>query len=159
MRLRSCLVLATCLTLGTPCLAGPKVHTIAASKVKGKPALEEGAVDGLHAWSDAEGIHVRWNTTGAPVLFHGRLDTDRPIKELKRIRDLASGWVKQHGDRIVMFSATTRGDMDGFDLNVPGSRRIQLELTIDGQEPKPEQVFLGKDGYHPPGFPLMLYVR
>lgn len=159
MRLTSWLILAVCLGLAVPCLAGPKVHTIAATKVKGKPVLEEGAVDGLHVWADRDGIHVRWNTSGVPVLFHGRVDTDRPIKETKRLRELGSGWVKQHGDRIVMFSATTRGDLDGFDLQVPGSRRIQLELTIDGQEPKPEQVYLGKDGYHPPGFPLMLYVR
>jgi len=159
MRFKTWLVLVTCLGLVLPCLAGPKVHKVSASKMRGKPELKEGKHNGLYAWADNEGIHVRWNTSEAPTLFHGRLDTDRPIKEIKRLRELGSGWVKQHGDRIVMFSATTRGELDGFDLVVPASRKIQLEVTIDGQEPKPEQVFLGKDGFNPPGFPLLLYVR
>ena len=159
MRLSKWLVVVICLGLAAPGLAGPKVHTVAASKVKGAPALEEGKQDGFYAWADKDGFHVRWNTGSAPTLFHGRIDTDRPIKVTKRLRELGPGWIKQHGDRIVMFSATTRGELDGFDLEVPGARRIQLELTIDGQEPKVEQVFLGKDGFHPPGLPLLLYVR
>jgi len=159
MRLKTWLLVMACMGLVLPCLAGPKVYTVNASKFKGKPSLEEGKANGLYTWVDADGIHVRWATSDAPTLFHGRVDTDRPIKETKRLLDVGPGWVKQQGDRIVMFSSTTRGDLDGFDLNVPGCRRIQLELTIDGQEPKPEQVFIGKTGFHPPGFPLLLYAR
>jgi hypothetical protein len=159
MRLRSFLVLGACLAFSTPALARTKVHTMTASKIAGKPAFEDGKQIGLFAWHDKEGFHVRWTTDGAPTLFTGRIDTDRPLKDLQRLQKLGSGWVKQHGDRIIMFSATTRGDTDGFDLTIPGGRHVQMEITIEGKKPQVEQVTFGAKNTHPRGFPLLLKLR
>lgn len=159
MRLLIRSTLLACLALSLPALAGPKVHTISASKIKGKPAFDDGKQIGLFAWQDKDGFHVRWTTDGEPTLFTGRIDTDKPLKNLNRLQKLGSGWVKQHGDRIIMFSATTRGDTDGFDLTIPGGRRVQMEITIEGKEPLVEQVTLGAKNDHPPGFPLLLKLR
>ncbi len=159
MRARCSMVLVVCAGLVVPALAGPKVHTVQAGKVKGKPAFEDGGQVGFFIWADGEGFHLRWTSDGKPTLFAGRIDLDRPLVGLTRVYKQGPGWVQTHGDRIIMFSSTTRGDTDGFDLALGRGRRLQMEMTIEGKEPAVEQVSFGAGGFHPPGFPLLIYYR
>jgi len=136
----------------------PKPVPVVGGALKGKPAdYQVDKAVGCFLWLDEQGLHVRWTTTpGKPILFAGRVDTDRPLKELTRITDTSSGWVKNNGDRIVMFSTTSRGGEDGFDLTIPGVRKLLVELKIDGNDPLPEQVTLGARSAHPTGFPMSI---
>ena len=136
----------------------PKPKKVPATQVRGQPQLPEEPQVGIYIWSDKEGIHLRWTTGEAPTLFEGRIDTDKAMREHKRIAKLGSGFVEASGDRILMFSTTLRKGLDGIDLKVPGSKRFQLELRIDGKEPQVEQVHFGKGMTPPKGFPLLIYI-
>lgn len=155
MRNRSVLALLCLMAVGTLVAnAGPRLYSVGAGQVRGQPAIEEGKVSGIFIWSDRSGLHLRWTTDGKPLLFSGRLDLDKPLREMKRVSDEAGGWAKAHGKRVIMFSSTSRKEIDGLDLVIPGGRRVRMELQIDGKEPAIEQVFFGAKGSHPKGFPL-----
>jgi hypothetical protein len=145
--------------LALPVLALARTYTVGAGQVWGQPTIEEGKVLGYFIWVDKEGFHLRWCTDGKPYLFTGRIDTDKPVKELKDVRSEPGGWAKIYGGRIVMFSKTSRGQVDGLDLSVPQGRIVQIEFHIDGKEPTAEQVFLGQKGAHPKGVPLKIRLR
>ncbi len=158
-KLRTWLFVGALVAIVASSVAATRPKTISASKVKGTPDAATLNRRGMSLWKDGDGFHVRWNTDSVPTLFTGRIDTDKPIKEMKRVFEQGSGWVKLSGDRIVLFSSTTRGTLDGFDLLVPGGSRIRLEMTIDGKQPEPQMVFMGKNGINPPGFPLLIRLR
>jgi hypothetical protein len=145
--------------LALPALALAATYTVGAGLVRGRPAIEEGKVLGYFIWADQEGFHLRWCTDGKPYLFTGRIDTDKPVKEIKDVRDEPGGWARIYGGRIVMFSKTSRGQVDGLDLVIPRGRLVQIEFHIDGLEPTPEQIFLGEKGQHPRGVPLKIHLR
>jgi hypothetical protein len=157
MRKRNWILLLALLAL--PALALARTYTVGAGQVRGQPIIEEGKVLGYFIWVDKEGFHLRWCTDGKPFLFTGRIDTDKPVKEIKDVRAEAGGWAKIYGNRIVMFSKTSRGQVDGLDLTIPNGRIVQIEFHIDGKEPTPEQIFLGEKGAHPKGVPLKIRIR
>jgi hypothetical protein len=142
-----------------PAPAPAKTFTVGAGMVRGQPGMEAGKVLGYFIWVDKEGFHLRWCTDGKPYVFTGRIDADKPVKELQDVRAEAGGWAKIYGGRIVMFSKTSRGQVDGLDLKIPQGRIVQIEFHIDGIEPTPEQVFLGEKGQHPNGVPLKINLR
>lgn len=153
------LTLVASFVLTWPVGAGPKLYSIGAGSVWGKPEIEEGKVTGIFVWFDSEGLHLRWTAGGKPVLFSGRLDLDKPMGELKRVRDDAGGWARAHGNRVVLFSSTSRGELDGIDLKIPDGRRVRMELQLDGNDAVPEEVYFGAKGVHPKGFPLSVTYR
>ena len=67
--------------------AGPRLFSVPAGSVRGEPTIEEGKQTGIFVWYDRQGLHLRWTTDGKPALFTGRLDLDKPVGELKRVRD------------------------------------------------------------------------
>ena len=159
MRARWWIPVVVCVALAAPAGAGPKVYVLQANKVLGQPNLVDDQQPAISAWVDKTGFHVRWTPGPKPTLFSGRIDTDRPISELTRIFEFGPGFVQKQGDRIVMFSSTSRGDTDGFDLVIPGSKRLQMELSIDGAPAPLEQIHFGAKGAPPPGLPLLIYLR
>lgn len=159
MRLRVLVLCVIGVVVAGAAFAAPKAFQVLARTVKGKPALEVDKAVAYFLWVDEKGVHLRWTTDGKPYLFSGRIDTDRPLKELKRVRETGSGWAMAHGDRIVMFSTTSRGNEDGIDLAIPGARTLQIELKIDANPATPEQVFLGASAAHPGGLPLLVNVQ
>jgi hypothetical protein len=158
MRIRNVLIFLVILSL--PVLAGPKHFTVGAGQLKGKPVIEAGKQSGYFIWQDSEGLHLRWTAAEKPLLFTGRIDLDKPMKEMSRVRENVGGWAKSHGNRIILFSSTVRAsDVDGIDLKVPGGRKAQLLLDIDGKPPAPEQILLGEKSANPKGLPLHLLLR
>lgn len=148
------------LLIGSVALAGSKAFRVPARMLRGQPELAAGSFEGYHIWTDRDGLHLRWSASSQPLLFTGRLDTDKPVKEVKRLRKDAGGWARSHGNRIVLFSSTVRpGEIDGIDVVIPRCRKSQLQIDIDGKPPETDQVFLGKDGQHPQAIPLVLYLR
>jgi len=134
---------------------------LAPPMVKGEPAIKAGAAKALYAWADAKGVHVRWTSDGKPTLFAGAVEMDRAFAEgdLKRVNLLAGGWVQIHGDRLAMFSATARTEVDGFDLAVPVGALAKLFVEIDGQPATAEQVFFGEGLAHAKNLPVKFVVR
>lgn len=136
----------------------PKPVPVAGALLKGKPTYTPGEKVGIFLWQDADGLHVRLSNAGEPVLFEGRLDLDRPLKELVRLDDKGPGWMKNNGDRIVMFSTTLREGEDGLDLKVPGLRKLIVDLKIDGAPAPLQQIFLGEKSASPSGVPMQFAI-
>ena len=150
----------TVVSLSLFCSTALAADWIPAGKLRGRPEIDKANCNGYYIWNDKEGLHIRWCTADKPLLFTGRLDTDKPIIELKRIEPKFGGWARTHGNRIVLFSSTVRkGDIDGIDLKIPRGRRVQLMLDTDGKNPEPEMVYLGARGVHPKSLPLVLRLR
>jgi hypothetical protein len=159
MRLKKILPALAALLLCVSFTAYSKPTAVSARNVQGKPVLDVDKSVAYTLWVDEKGLHLRWTTDKKPVLFTGRLDLDRPLRELTRVRETGSGWAKAHGDRIVMFSTTLREGEDGIDVALQGAAKVTVDLKIDGQDPTPAQVFLGNPSTHPGGFPLLVPVR
>ncbi|RME20510.1 MAG: hypothetical protein D6806_16230 [Deltaproteobacteria bacterium] len=150
-------VAALVLSLASGALAFDRVS---AGKLKGKPEIDKANCQGYYIWTDSDGLHIRWCAREKPLLFTGRLDTDRPVAELKRLEPKFGGWARTHGDRVVLYSSTVRpGDIDGIDLKIPRGRRVQFMLDVDGKAPEPKEVFLGAKAQNPRSLPLMLRIR
>jgi len=148
------------LLAGSVVMAGTKAFRVPASMLRGQPRIEAGKFEGYYIWVDKDGLHLRWSASSTSLLFTGRLDTDKPVKEVKRLREDAGGWARPHGNRIVLFSSTVRpGEMDGIDVVIPGGRKSELQIDLDGKPPEVEKIFLGKEGKHPRATPLKLYLR
>ncbi len=158
LRLRTVLILVIAFCL--PVLAGPKVFNVGAGLLRGKPDISTDKTSGYYIWYDRDGLHLRFNAINEPRLYTGRIDTDRPVKGVTRVREKAGGWARAYGNRIVLFSATVRpGQTDGVDIAVPGAHRAQLLLDIDGTPPVPQEVYLGKKQTNPSGLPMQLILR
>ncbi|HUU00593.1 MAG TPA: hypothetical protein VM425_04035 [Myxococcota bacterium] len=150
------LVIAFCL----PVLAGPKIFNIGAKLLRGKPTISADKTSGYYIWYDRDGLHLRFNAIREPRLYTGRIDTDKAIKGVTRVREKSGGWARAYGDRIVLFSATVRpGQTDGVDIAVPGAHRAALLLDIDGTPPVPQEVYLGEKQTNPSGLPMQLILR
>jgi hypothetical protein len=139
--------------------AAPKETPIPARTVVGTPTIEPDSAISLYVWIEGDGLHVRWTSAGKPVLFSGTLSFDRSPKDLKRILDVGSGWVRNYGDRIVMFSVTSRNGLDGFDLSLQHNKRVHLDLKVDGNDPALDQVHLGAAKTTPAGVPMVVSLR
>ena len=123
---------------------------------QGRPAFKAG--DGLAylIWRDNDNVwHLRWTTAEKRRNFTGTLS---PLGGVF-VNAKAVGTEKKD-DRIsitpglIKFSAWTAGGQDGIDFRLgPRTKRVRFELFVDG-ESRPERVFIGKDGVHPPGNPF-----
>jgi len=130
-------------------------EAVPAAALKGAPAIAPGAAKGLYVWTDEKGVHVRWTSDGTPALFSGSLDASRDLgaKAVTRVNELAGGWAQLHGERLVLFSATARGELDGFDLAAPAGTAFTLDVQIDGKPADPALVFFGARGAHAKALP------
>ena len=133
-----------------------KAESLTPAQLKGEPAVKAGASVAAYVWTDAKGVHVRWTSDGKPVLFSGKVELDKAFGEadFKRVNALSGGWVQNHGDRILMFSATARTEVDGFDLTAPAGATARLEVEIDGKPAEPDQVFFGDALAHAKALPV-----
>lgn len=127
------------------------VWAIRAFRAEGKPDAS-----GLRyeLWHDAGGWHLRWTGFNKVHHFSGRVwspDGNVFITNRYKLEREDSVWKK--GKRI-HFSATSSIGIDGFDFRWKG-RKLLVELKIDGRY-RPMKIFIGSEGYHPKGFPLVI---
>lgn len=147
-------VLGTMSASATLAFAAKPVFTLPAVALKGEPKITAGAAKGTFVWVDPAGIHVRWTSDGKPALFTGSLELDRPFAKITRVNTLAGGFVEGYGDRIVMFSATARDAIDGFDLAVPAGTSVKLDAMIDGSPMDGAALSFGQGLQHPKELPV-----
>jgi hypothetical protein len=99
----------------------------------------------------AEGAPPPAPPAGKEVKFSGNITSQGGRVDL--ISGLTEGdtRVKQGSDERVEFDYGLAGNaIQGFRFRPGGfSRKLELDLSIDGQDVTPDQVFIGKEGKHP----------
>lgn len=124
------------------------------------PEIQAGKETALFVWSDAKGLHVRWTSEGKPVLVTGSVELDRPYAgEIARTNPLAGGWVDRFGDRVVLYSATSTGGVDGFDLGLATGSVATVDVQLDGTRPEPARVLTTDKRIAATKLPVKLPVR
>ena len=123
---------------------------------QGRPAFKSGEGLAYLIWRDNNNVwHLRWTTeekrrnfTGTLWAIGGAFVNAKGVgleKKEDRI-SISPGLIK--------FNAWAAGGQDGIDFHLgPRTKRVRFELFIDG-ESRPDRVFIGKDGDHPPGNPF-----
>ncbi len=134
--------------------AAPTMAPVPAAQLRGEPAIEAGKQLGVYLWTNGKGLHVRLSSNGKPVLFSGSIETDKPAGEFARVRKGAGGWVDRVQEKALLFSATVRAEIDGFDLALTPGTTVKVFLQIDGQQPEPAVVFVGGKLENPVSVPL-----
>jgi hypothetical protein len=67
--------------------------------------------------------------------------------------------IEQETERLTRFNARTDDDIDGFDFKVsPATTALRLVLEIDG-EPRPAEVEVGRENFHPRENPLVIRLK
>jgi hypothetical protein len=123
-------------------------------QVDGFPAVTPGQKTAYYIGTNEDGyMFVKASTKGeeAEVKFTGNI-----IAEGGRM-DLVSGLekdpderIKQSGENKVQWELSLKGTVDGFKFRPGGgTRKLELELYIDGKDATTDQVFLGKDAKNP----------
>ncbi len=148
------LAMAAVVAPGLPAWAAKPVPVLPSAALKGEPKVAAGAVKGAFVWVDAAGVHVRWTSDGKPALFAGSLELDKPFGKITRVNQVAGGFVDGYGDRVVMFSATAREALDGFDLAVPAGTSVKVEASVDGAPMDVNALSFGEGLQHPKELPV-----
>jgi hypothetical protein len=137
----------------------PPEVVMAPAALKGEPKIKSGEAKAAFVWVDEKGVHVRWSSDGKPALFSGSLELDKPFARISRVNALAGGFVDGYGDRIVMFSATAREALDGFDLALPAGTSVKLDAMLDGAPLEVERLNFGEAQAHPKELPVKFACR
>ncbi len=137
----------------------PPETAIAPAALKGEPKIKAGEAKAAFVWYDEKGVHVRWSSDGKPALFTGSLELDKPFVQISRVNALAGGFVEGYGDRIVIFSATAREALDGFDLALPAGTGVKLDAMLDGTPLEVERLNFGEAHAHPKELPVKFSCR
>ncbi len=155
LKVRIFAVLLAAMAVGAlPAWAAKPVAVLPQAALKGEPKISAGSAKAAYVWVDAKGVHVRWTSDGKPALFTGSLDLDKPFLKITRVNELAGGFVEGYGDRIVMFSATARDALDGFDLALPAGTSVKLEAAVDGAPMPVETLSFGGALQHAKELPV-----
>jgi hypothetical protein len=120
-------------------------------RLDGKPAaFEPGNSQGYFIWQDKEGLHVRTTTFGKKHIFSGVIRTDGKFSDVfgKSTEADDSFRVSDNQDKIT-FQFTDAGEPSGIDFYFKDGTYLTFSLSMDGDEINSDDIFIGKDGWHP----------
>jgi hypothetical protein len=119
--------------------------------IDGKPdSFEPGNSQGYFIWQDKEGLHVRTTTFGKKHIFSGVIRTDGKFRDVFGKATMAddSFHVSDNQDKIT-FQFTDTGESSGIDFYFKNGTYLTFSLSMDGDEINSNDIFIGKDGWHP----------
>jgi len=130
--------------------------TLSGAQLKGAPELKPAGQIGIYLWAEGAVLHVRWTAINRGVLFEGSLSASANLGKVTRINEAAGGWVHvPHADPgHLVFSATTTGETDGFDVMLARGTGTKLDIQIDMKPADPKMVFIGEKLVNPSRLPL-----
>ncbi len=123
-------------------------------RLNGEPAaFEPGNSQGYFIWQDKEGVHVRTTTFGKEHIFSGVIRTDGKFSDvfgkLAQADDFFN--VSDNQDKIT-FQFTDAGQSSGIDFYFKNATYLNFSLSMDGDEINSDDIFIGKDGWHPASY-------
>lgn len=130
-------------------------------RLDGRPEqLEIGGDSAYYIWTDGENdFHLATTGPGPERRFRAVIRTNGEIVDVDQLRleggdrfELLDG-----GHRLVIYFETY-DHLDTIQWKVRGGSHVSFELHVDGHPIRPQNIYLGHNGYHPAG-PLFRVAR
>jgi hypothetical protein len=120
--------------------------------LEGEPVLLNGSAgnpDGYFIWHDGSGIHLRVATSNEKHVFSGYISTDGRFENIMTKSSDEGDFSRLTRSDKLQFQLTTDTKVSGIDWTIFDGRFIRFNLSKDGQQIDINQIYLGKDGWHP----------
>ncbi|MDF2633342.1 MAG: hypothetical protein K0R78_216 [Pelosinus sp.] len=113
-------------------------------------AFEPGKSMGYFLWQDKEGMHLRITSTGVTHIFSGTIRTDGRFEDIryKGDNEQKSSDVSRSQNKIT-YNFITSEEEKGIDFQLSYGSYVKFDLSLDGESINSEEIFIGKDGWHP----------
>lgn len=125
----------------------------------GRPdAFNPGHSNGYFIWQDKKGLHLRITTSGTKHVFSGTIHTDGTFEDAFEKSRGADDDFHINNDRDkITFKFTTSGEVDSIDLHVYDGSYVRFNLSMDGDDINPSNIFIGSNGWHPGSHKFTLF--
>lgn len=122
------------------------------NRLDGRPEqLEIGGDSAFYIWTDGENdFHLATTGPGPQRRFMAEIRTNGEITDVDQVR-LEDGdrfQLLDGGQKLVVHFETW-GHLDTIQWKVRGGTGIGFELRVDGHPIRPQNIYLGHEGYHP----------
>ncbi|AJQ28018.1 hypothetical protein [Pelosinus fermentans] len=121
-------------------------------------AFDPGKSMGYFLWQDKEGLHLRITSTGIPHTFSGTVRTDGRFENVlgKYQGGNEDYFEVNKSQNKIIYNFTTAKDEEGLDFQLSYGSYVKFSLSLDGESIDSEQIFIGKDGWHPARYEFTL---
>jgi hypothetical protein len=117
----------------------------------GKPSqFDPGNIRGYFIWHESDGWKLWTTTKGAEHQFTGDISTDGTFADVqgRKLESKDSFKVGPEKHRI-KYDFITKGKEDGITFEIDGGDQVSFDLSIDGHQIDPSEIYVGHDGLHP----------
>jgi hypothetical protein len=130
-------------------------------RLDGRPEqLEIGGDSAYYVWTDGENeFHLATTGPGPERLFVAEIHTNGEITDVDqtRLEDGDRFELLDGGQKLVIHFETW-DRLDSVQWKVRGGTGISFDLRVDGHPIRPQNIYLGHEGYHP-DFPVFRIPR
>ncbi len=122
--------------------------------VEGRPEqFEPGGDSAYYIWhTDESGWHLSTTGPGPHRHFHAVIRTDGEFEHIDQIKlDEADSYSVEDGGKMLVVDFHTFGHTDNIKWRVKGGEWLAFRLEVDGHPIRPNNVYVGAEGTHPPG--------
>lgn len=130
-------------------------------RLDGRPEqLEIGGDSAFYVWTDGENnFHLATTGPGPQRRFVAEIRTNGEITDVDQIGlEDGDGFQLLDGGKKLVVRFETHGNLDTIRWKVRGGTGISFELRVDGHPIRTQNIYLGREGYHP-SFPVFRIPR
>lgn len=122
------------------------------ARFEGRPEqLEVGGDAGFYIWHNDDGVHLSTTGPGPERHFKAVITTDCELEDIDQTRlEESDRFVLRDGGKKLVVHFTTYGHIDNVRWRVKDGTEMRFKLSVDGHPIRPENIYLGAEGYHPP---------
>jgi hypothetical protein len=142
------LVLALLVTI---CLNGYVLAANSSNFNERPTAFEPGKNLGYFLWQDKERLHLRITSTGTTHIFSGTIRTDGRFKDvLGKYKAGNEDYLNvSNSQNKITYHFTVAKEEEGVDFLLSYGSYIKFDLSLDGNPINTQEIFIGKEGWHP----------
>ena len=107
-------------------------------------------LEGYFIWHDSSGFHLKVATAdGERHIFSGVIETDGRIENLMTIAFDPHDYSHLIDRDTLKFRLTASDQILAIDFNLWYGHSVRFELSMDGRRIDVNNIYIGKDGWHP----------
>lgn len=112
--------------------------------------FDPGKIRGYFLWQDKEGFHLRTTSNGDIHNFSGTVRTDGRFKNVLESYKGDSDYLEVNkSQNKIKYNITASEEEEGIDFQLSYGSYIKFSLSLDSEAINPNEIFIGKDGWHP----------